>query len=91
MTRAARNWGSSALSGGDGDRGDYLNSIKERLRALFPDGVDHAEEKRAELLSYAASEALGRDDIRDVATIAGLPFADLQKLWRAIDRIMDAY
>jgi hypothetical protein len=87
----ARKRGSSALSGGNGDRGDYINSIKERLGALFPDGTPQADEKRAELLSYVAGGALGRDDIRDVATLGGLPLADLQKLWRAIDRIMDAH
>jgi hypothetical protein len=91
MTWAARNCGSSAVGGGNGNRGDYINSIRERLRALVPDGTPRAEEKRAELLSYAAGEAVGRGDIRDVATLAGLPFADLQKLWRVIDRIMDAH
>jgi hypothetical protein len=91
MTQAGRNWGSSAVGGGNGDRGDYINSIKERLRALFPDGVDHAAEKRAELLSYAAGEALGRDDIRDVAAAEKLPVADLEKVWRVVDRIVDAH
>jgi hypothetical protein len=91
MTQAARNWGSSAVGGGNGDRGDYLNSIKERLRALFPDGTPHAEEKRADLLSYAAGEAVGRGDIRDVAAAEKLPLGELEKLWRALDRIVDAH
>jgi hypothetical protein len=91
MASEARKWKGNALGGGNGDRGDYLNSIRERLRALFPDSVDHAREKRAELLSYAAGEALGRPEVRDVAAAADLPLAELEKLWRVVDGVLDAH
>lgn len=91
MTREPRKWESSAFGGGDGDRGDYINSIKEKLRALFPNSTDDADEKRAEVLGYAAQEALDRPDIRYVAAAADLPLADLEKLCRAVDGIVDAH
>jgi hypothetical protein len=46
--RGFRKWKGTALGGGNGDRGDYLNSIKKRLRGFFPHGVEHAAEKRAD-------------------------------------------
>lgn len=91
MTREARKWEGSAFGGGDGARGDYLNSIKEKLRALFPDGTDYADEKRAEVLAFAAGEVFGRSELRDMPATAELPLADLEKLWRAVDGIVDAH
>jgi hypothetical protein len=69
----------------------FLGNIEDKLRVLFPDGVNAAEEKRAEVLEYAAGEALGLSRIRDVADARELPLADLEKLWGAIDRIVDAH
>ena len=68
-----------------------LENINNKLRAVFPDGTDDAEEKRAEVLEYAAGKALGPPGVRDVATAAELPFADLEKLWRAVDGVVDAH
>jgi hypothetical protein len=67
-----------------------LENINNKLRALFPDGMDDAEEKRAEVLEYAAGKALGRSGIRDLAAAVKLPLADVEKLWRAVDGIVDA-
>lgn len=62
-----------------------LENINNKLRALFPDGTDDAEEKRAEVLAYAAEEALGLPGIRDLAAAVKLSLADLKKLWRAVE------
>ena len=72
-------------------RNGLLENIATKLRALFPDGTDHAEEKRAEVLEYLAEEALGRPEVRDVAAAADLPLADLEKLWHAVDGVVDAH
>ena len=72
-------------------RDELLKNTRAKLRALFPDGTDRAAEKRAEVLAYAADEALSRAGIGDVAAAAALPLADLEKLWRAVDAIVDAH
>lgn len=72
-------------------RDELLENIRAKLRVLFPDGTDHAPEKRAEVLAYAAGEVFGRREIGDVAVAAALPLADIEKLWRAVDAIVDAH
>ena len=72
-------------------REELLKKTTTKLRALFPDGTEHAEEKRAEVLAFAADEALGRPGIRGVAAVAAFPLDDLEKLWRAVDGIVDAH
>ena len=69
----------------------FLENIKDKLQVLFPDGINDAEEKRAEVLEYAAGEALGLSGIRDIPAAGELSLADLETLWGAIDRIVDAY
>lgn len=69
----------------------FLENINDKLRVLFPDGINDAEEKRAEVLEYTAGEALGLSGIRDLAAAGKLPLADLEKLWGAIDLIVDAH
>jgi hypothetical protein len=76
---------------GELTREEYVEKIDTKLRALFPDGTDDADGKRAEVLAYAAEEALGQHGIHDVAAAAELPLADLEKLWRAVEGIVDAY
>ena len=68
-----------------------LENINNKLRALFPDGTPDAEEKRAEVLEYAAGKTLGVPRVPDLAAAAALPLADLEKLWRAVDGIVDAH
>jgi hypothetical protein len=72
-------------------RYSFLESINDKLRVLFPNGINDAEEKRAEVLEYAACETLGLSGIRDLTAARKLPLADLEKLWSAIDRIVDAH
>jgi len=72
-------------------RDELLENITTKLRTLFPDGTQDAQEKRAEVLACAAEEALGRPGIRDLDAAADLPLADLEKLWRAVDGIADAH
>ena len=72
-------------------RDELLENMGAKLRALFPDRTPDAEEKRAEVLAYAAKEALDLSEIRDVTAAANLPLADLEKLWRAVDGIVDAH
>ena len=73
------------------NRDELIESLRAKLRALFPDAAPDAEEKRAEVLAYAAEEALGPPGLRDVAAAADLPLADIEKLWRAVDGIADAH
>ena len=70
-------------------RDELLENLRAKLRALFPDGTAYAKEKRAEVLAYVADEALGSRGICDVAAAADLPLADLEKLWRAVDGVVD--
>ena len=72
-------------------RYNFLENINDKLRVLFPDGINGAEEKRAEVLEYAAGEVLGLSGIRDLAAASKLPLADLEKLWGIVDRIVDAH
>ncbi len=76
---------------GELTREEYVEKIDTKLQALFPYGTDDAEEKRAEVLAYAAEEAVGRAGVRDLAAAADLPLADLENLWRAVDGIVDAH
>lgn len=69
----------------------FLENIKDKLRVLFPDGISDAEEKRAEVLEYAAGKALGLPGVRDLAAASKLSLADLEKLWGIVDRIVDAH
>jgi hypothetical protein len=69
----------------------FIEKINDKLRVLFPDGITDAEEKRAEVLEYAAGKALGLPGIRDIAAARELPLADLEKLWGVVDRIVDAH
>ncbi len=71
-------------------RDELLENIRAKLRALFPDGTLYAREKRAETLAFSSEQALGYR-IRDLANAAELPLADLGKLWRAVDAIVDAH
>lgn len=72
-------------------RDELLENLGAKLRALFPNGTDDAEEKRAEVLAFSSEQVLGGMRIHDVAAAAELPLADLEKVWRAVDGIMDAY
>ena len=71
-------------------REKYVDEIAAKLRDLFPDGTDDAQEKRAEVLAFSSEQVLGGMRIHDIAAAAELPLGDLEKLWRAVDGIVDA-